>query len=59
MMFRCKEEMRPFPPVIESIYFKSLDMRLLLNILTETQVYNKIALGLGEGFLSLHSSFVC
>ena len=32
--------MRPFPETINNIYFKSLDMRLLLNILTETQVYN-------------------
>ena len=50
----CKEEVKPFPPVINQvekylecfsiqssclkIYFGSLDMRLLLNILTETQV---------------------
>ena len=30
--------MKPFPAVIDSMYFKSLDMRLLLNILTETKV---------------------
>ena len=50
----CKEEVKPFPAVIDQvenqnqtecfsicclqIYFGSLDMRLLLNILTETQV---------------------
>jgi len=32
----CKEEVKPFPRVIEEIYYSSLDMRLLLNILTET-----------------------
>lgn len=32
----CKEEVKPFPRVIDEIYFHSLDMRLLLNILTET-----------------------
>lgn len=32
----CKDEVKPFPRVIAEIYFHSLDMRLLLNILTET-----------------------
>ena len=32
----CREEVKPFPRVIEEIYYSSLDMRLLLNILTET-----------------------
>ena len=32
----CKDEVKPFPRVIDEIYFHSLDMRLLLNILTET-----------------------
>ena len=32
----CAEEVKPFPRVINEIYFHSLDMRLLLNILTET-----------------------
>ena len=34
---KCKQDIHPFPPVIENLYFKSLDMRLLLNILTETR----------------------
>ena len=32
----CKEEVKPFPTIIDEIYYHSLDMRLLLNILTET-----------------------
>jgi hypothetical protein len=38
---RYREEARPFPPIIDTIYFQSLDMRLLLNILTETKVQRK------------------
>ena len=35
-MLLCEDQVRPFPRVIRELYFHSTDMRLLLNILTET-----------------------
>ncbi|XP_023323261.1 uncharacterized protein LOC111697470 [Eurytemora carolleeae] len=37
LLNKCQQDMKPFPSTINSIYFKSTDMRLLLNILTETK----------------------